>query len=79
MIVQAFPLLQASTVIVAPTSSSAPAASWRPVIDLAGNRTRMLVDKLAAVDIGRLGAFAGYLTHAETEDLDTALRAVLAL
>lgn len=79
VIVQATPLLVGSTVIVVPTSRSAPAASWRPVIDLDGTETRVLVDKLAAVDIGRLGALAGYLTHTEIEDVDAALRAVLAL
>lgn len=79
VIVQASPLLQSSTVIVAPTSRSAPAASWRPVIDLDGTETRVLVDKLAAVDVGRLGRLARYLTHDETETLDAALRAVLAL
>ncbi|MCC7076452.1 MAG: type II toxin-antitoxin system PemK/MazF family toxin [Acidimicrobiia bacterium] len=79
VIVQASPLLQASTVIVAPTSRNAPPASWRPVIDLSGTETRVLVDKLAAVDVGHLGALAGYLSHDETEEIDTALRAVLAL
>lgn len=79
VIVQASPLLQGSTVIVAPTSRSAPPASWRPTVDLAGNETRVLVDKLAAVDIGRLGSLSGYLTHTEIEEMDAALRTVLAL
>lgn len=79
VIVQASPLLQGSTVIVAPTSRSAPPASWRPVIDLAGADTRVLVDKLAAVDIGRLVDFAGYLTHNEMQDIDAALRVTLDL
>lgn len=79
VIVQASPLLAGSTVIVAPTSRSAPEASWRPVIEIGGTETRVLVDKLAAVDVGRLGEFSGYLTHTEIEHVDTALRAVLAV
>lgn len=79
VVVQASPLLQGSTVVVAPTSRSAPAASWRPVIALGETETRVLTDKLAAVDVGRLGVLAGYLSQTEVEDLDNALRAVLGL
>lgn len=79
VVVQAEPLLQGSTVIVAPTSRSAPPASWRPTIELGGSETHVLTDKLAAVDVGRLGALSGYLTHDELDALDSALRVVLAL
>lgn len=77
VVVQASPLLQGSTVIIAPTSRSAPAATWRPLIDLAGTDTRVLVDKLAAVDIGRLADFAGYLSHDEMQEVNAALRITL--
>lgn len=79
VVVQASPLLQGSTAIVAPTSRSAPPSSWRPVVNVGGTETRVLVDKLAAVDVGRLGDLAGYLTFEEAEDVDAALRTVLGL
>ncbi len=79
VIVQATPLLAGSTVIVAPTSRTAPEASWRPVMELGDTQTRVLVDKISAVDVRRLGDLAGYLTRTGIEDVDTALRAVLAV
>src|ERR1700721_2881437 len=39
-----------STLIVAPTSTSAQPAIFRPEIEMDGTRTRLLVDQIAAVD-----------------------------
>jgi len=79
VIVQADELLGLSTAIVAPTSRSAAAATFRPEIDLANERTRVLVEQLRAVDIDRLGKFAGRLSAHEEEAVDEALTLVLDL
>jgi mRNA interferase MazF len=73
LIVQANGLLPFNTVIVAATSTSAAAASFRPEIAVAGTRTRVLVDRLGAVDLGRLGRYADRLGAHELGDLDAAL------
>ena len=46
VVVQADALLPRSVVLVAPTSQSAKAASFRPEIDVAGQRTRVLVEQM---------------------------------
>lgn len=69
--------LPLSTLVVAPTSTSARAATFRPLITVAGTRTRVLVEQLAAVDPGRLGRSVGHLTHHEMLRVDAALRLTL--
>jgi mRNA interferase MazF len=66
-----------STLIVAPTSTSAQAAIFRPEIELDGTRTRVLVDQMRAIDASRLGDFAGRLDAVETGDVDRAVRLML--
>ena len=66
-----------STLIVAPTSTSAQPAIFRPEIEMDGVRTRILVDLMRAVDLSRLGDFAGRLDGSEVGELDRALRLVL--
>ncbi|WP_249011570.1 type II toxin-antitoxin system PemK/MazF family toxin [Conexibacter sp. DBS9H8] len=79
VIVQADALLGLSTAIVAPTSRSAAAATFRPEIELHSERTRVLVEQLRAVDVGRLEQLAGRLTTAEQQAVDDALALVLDL
>ena len=79
VIVQADELLGLSTAIVAPTSRSAAAATFRPEIELRNERTRVLVEQLRAVDVERLEEFAGRLTAAEQQAVDDALALVLSL
>lgn len=79
VLVQADELLGLSTVLVAPTSRGARAASFRPAIEIAGERTRVLVEQMRALDLERLGAFAGRLTAQEQRAVDDALSLVLAL
>jgi mRNA interferase MazF len=79
VIVQADELLGLSTAIVAPTSRSAAAATFRPQIVLRNESTRILVEQLRAVDTERLGEFAGRLTAAEQQGVDDALALVLNL
>ena len=69
--------IQLSTLIVAPTSTSAQPAVFRPEIDMDGTRTRVLVDQMRAVDATRLGDFADRLDAAETAEIDRAVRLIL--
>lgn len=79
VVLQAGDLLALSTVIVAPTSTSAQPASFRPEITVARSRTRVLADQLTAVDRSRLGPAAGTLTWEELAEVDTAIQVVLGL
>lgn len=79
VIVQADELLALSTVLVAPTSRSAPARSFRPLIELDDQATRVLVEQLTAVSTERLGQSAGRLNAQELRAVDEALAVVLGL
>jgi mRNA interferase MazF len=67
------------TVIVAPTSTSAQPAEFRPQVTVSGRSTRVLLDQLKSVDRGRLGRSSGHLAATELREVDDALRLVLAL
>jgi mRNA interferase MazF len=71
--------LPLSTVVVAPTSTAARAADFRPEISVAGTATRVLIEQLAAVDLSRLGEHVGRVSPEELVALDDALRDVLSL
>ncbi len=79
VVIQADEFLPRSVVIVAPTSQSARAASFRPEIELDGGRTLVLVEQIGAVDAGRLGDLAGHLSREELWGVDDALSTVLGL
>lgn len=79
VVVQADELLPRSVVLVAPTSQSARPASFRPEIELDGNRTRVLVEQVGAVDTTRLGRRVGHLSTDELWGIDDALLTVLGL
>jgi mRNA interferase MazF len=79
VIVQANELLPRSVVVVAPTSTSARAASFRPVIDLLGNATRVLVEQLGPIDAGRLGELVDHVSPEQQWGIDEALLTVLGL
>lgn len=79
VLVQADELLGLSTVLVAPTSRSIQPASFRPEVDIAGQRTRVMVEQLRALDVRRLDNFVGRLSASEMRDVDEALSLVLAL
>ncbi len=79
VVVQADEFLPRSVVIVAPTSRSAKAASFRPEIDVAGDTTRVLVEQIGAIDARRLGALSGHLSPEELWGVDEALMTVLGL
>ena len=71
-----FPL---STWLVAPPSTSARPASFRPEVEINGRTTRVLAEQTAAVDPGRLGDSLGHLTFDELRQVEAALRLVLDL
>lgn len=79
VVVQSDVFLPRSTALVAPTSRSARAASFRPEVDVDGGTTRVLVEQMGAVDTTRLGDLAGHLTPAEMWGVDLALETVLDL
>ncbi|WP_454293801.1 type II toxin-antitoxin system PemK/MazF family toxin [Salana multivorans] len=69
-----------STVLVAPTSTKRAPASFRPEVEIDGERTRILLEQTTAVDPDvRLGEFAGRLSVREVAELDDSLRVVLGL
>src|SRR5258707_3347659 len=71
--------LPLSTLLVAPTSTAARAASFRPEIEIAGRATRVLAEQTAAVDPSRLGESVGYLSLDDVRRVDAALRIVMEL
>ena len=79
VVVQADELLALSTVLIAPTSRSAPSRSFRPTITIDDRDTRILVEQLRAIDVTRLGDSIGRLSAHEVNALDAALEGVLGL
>jgi mRNA interferase MazF len=71
--------LPLSTWLVAPTSTSARPATFRPEVEIAGRATLVLAEQTAAIDPTRLGRSAGQLTFEELRRVDAALRLVLDL
>jgi mRNA interferase MazF len=79
IVVQADELLHLSTTLVAPTSTRAAPASFRPVVSLEGRDSRVLVEQTTAIDPERLGRSAGRLDAAELRAVDDALALVFGL
>ena len=79
VIVQSDALLRLSTVLVAPTSTAARPASFRPEIDIDGQLTRVLIEQTGAIDASRLGDHHGHLSVEEQWGVDLALETVLDL
>ncbi|MDH2903383.1 MAG: type II toxin-antitoxin system PemK/MazF family toxin [Actinomycetota bacterium] len=79
VIVQSDALLPRSVVLIAPTSTAARDATVRPVIEILGVRTKVLVEQLAALDVSRLGETV-MTVHGDTMwSIDDALELVLGL
>jgi mRNA interferase MazF len=79
VVLQSDALLTLSTVIIAPTSTRALPASFRPEVEIDGSRTRVLVEQIGAIDPTRLGESHGLLARDELHDVDRALAIVLGL
>jgi mRNA interferase MazF len=71
--------LSLSTWVVAPTSTKARSASFRPQVDINGQTTRVLVEQMGAVAPERLGNRVGHLSVSELSEVEEAARAVLDL
>ena len=79
MIVQTDDLLALSTLVICPTSTSAPPASFHPEIDLDGEPTRVLCEMIGAIDARNLGHQVAHLGYDELRAVDDALLLVLGL
>ena len=79
VVVQADDLLALSTVVVCPTSTSTPPASFHPEIVLGETSTRVMCEMVGAVDAQALGELVGHLTLDEMRTVDEALELVLDL
>jgi mRNA interferase MazF len=79
VVVQTDLLSGLSTVVVAPTSTIALPTVFRPEIEVAGRRTRVLTEQIRALDGSRLGRRVGTLAQAELRAVDDALKVVLGL
>lgn len=79
VIVQADDLLALSTIVVCPTSTSAPPASFHPEVKVADEPTRVMCEMVGAVDARMLGERIGHLKFDELRSLDDALQLVLDL
>ncbi len=79
VIVQADDLLALSTVVICPTSTSVPPASFHPEIEVGEQRATVLCEMVGAVDARTLGERVGHLARDELREVDEALLLVLAL
>ena len=79
VIVQADDLLRLSTLVVCPTSTSTPAASFHPEVAIGEQQTRVMCEMVGAVDARTLGKHVGHLTFAELRAVEDALLLVLDL
>lgn len=79
VVVQADDLLALSTILICPTSSSTPPASFHPEIQVTEEATRVMCELVGPVDSRVLGAHVGHLTLDESRAVDDALELVLDL
>lgn len=79
VIVQADDLLALSTVVICPTSTSTPSASFHPEVEVGDESTRVMCEMVGAVDARVLGEQVGHLTFDEMRSVDDALQLVLDL
>jgi mRNA interferase MazF len=79
VVVQADELMALSTTLIAPTSTNARSATFRPTIEIGGTETKVLVEQTTVVDPQRLGRSAGRLEADELRAVDEALALVLGL
>ena len=71
--------LMLSTLLVAPTSRSAPSRSFRPTISIGDEETQVLIEQTSAVAPERLGEFVGRVSREEQSAINDALRLALEL
>ncbi len=79
IIVQDDDLLALSTVVICPTSQSAPPASFHPQITIGDEPTMVLCEMVGAVDARALGERVAHLTLDDARVVDEGLLLVLGL
>jgi mRNA interferase MazF len=79
VVLKADELLTLSTVVIAPTSTRAHPAPFRPEVEIDGHLTRVLVEQLGAIDPSGLGEALGLLALGELREVDRALAVVVGL
>lgn len=79
VVVQADDLLALSTVVICPTSQSAPPASFHPEVGIGGEPTRVLCEMVGAVDGRAIGDQVAHLTRDEMQAVEEGLELVLEL
>ena len=79
VIVQADDLLALSTILICPTSTSTPPASFHPEIVVGEEPTRVMCEMVGPIDARVLGEHVGHLGIDEMRSVDDALELVLDL
>lgn len=79
VVVQSDVMLPRSVVLIAPTSTSANDSTFRPEVEVLGERTKILVEQLTALDVSRLGKRVAHLDRESMWGIDDALGTVLGL
>jgi mRNA interferase MazF len=79
VIVQADDLLALSTIVVCPTSTSTPPASFHPEVTIGDEQTRIMCEMVGAVDARVLRRQVAHLSIDELRSVDDALELVLDL
>ena len=79
VVVQADDLRFLSTVVICPTSRSAPPASFHPEVEVMGEGTRVMCEMVRTFDVRKLGKRVGHLSLDEVASVDEALSLALDL
>ena len=79
VVVQADELLALSTVVVCPTSTSTPPATFHPEVSIGGEPTSVMCEMVGAIDARALGKQIAHLTLDELRSVEDALFLVLGL
>ena len=79
VVVQSDVMLPRSVVLVAPTSTSTKDSTSRPEVEILGERTKILVEQLTALDVSRLGKCVAHLHGDSMWGIDEALITVLGI
>lgn len=79
VVVQADALLGLSTLVICPTSRSAPPASFHPEVIVDESPTLVLCEMVGAVDARALGQKVGHLAMGELRAVEDALALVMDL
>jgi mRNA interferase MazF len=79
VVLQAEEFWPASTLVVAPTSTSAQPRSFRPVVSLRDRKTTVLVDQMGASDVSRFGERVGRVPEDDLAEIDEAVIRFLGL